>query len=66
MTKEETQRLLYKIDSEGFDYCFTNYSSWNEIDDEKFQKTLSKYVKAQSNLAAYIEENRIHYDIEEI
>jgi hypothetical protein len=47
--------VAYKMDAEGFDYCFVGYSNWEEINDEKFHELRLAYVKAQKELQAYIE-----------
>ncbi|SKA30185.1 hypothetical protein SAMN04488128_103235 [Chitinophaga eiseniae] len=54
MTHEDKELLLYKIDAEGFDYCFNGYSSWEDINDENFHKLRLAYVKAQNELKQYI------------
>lgn len=54
MTKEDKELLLYKIDAEGFDYCFNGYSSWGDIKDENFHKLRLAYVNAQNELKQYI------------
>lgn len=56
MTTEEQHLLLHKAEYEGFDYCFTDYSDWKEIKDEKFQKLLKTYKEAKINLQNYIEQ----------
>ena len=48
--------LYYKMDDEGFDYCFRGYSTWNEIKDFEFQKLRVQYVKAANKLENYIKE----------
>lgn len=49
--------VAYKMDYEGFDYCFTGYSDWSEIEDEKFQELRAAYVKAMEDLRDYVLEN---------
>ena len=41
------------LDEEGFDYCFTGYSNWEEIEDVKFQELRAAYVKSQQELEDY-------------
>ena len=55
MTQEDYEMLSCKMDSEGFDYCFTNYSDWKEIKDKKFHKLREAYLDAGSKLRKYIE-----------
>jgi hypothetical protein len=55
MSEEEYNDFLGKIDWEGFDYCFTDYSSWSEIKDKEFQKLRKAYVKARKAFADYVD-----------
>ena len=52
--KEDWSRLRWSMQDEGFDYCFTGYSDWNEIKDEKFQELKEVYCKSQRELEQYI------------
>ena len=54
ITKEQLELLLYKIDSEGFDYCFRNYSSFKKITDVKFRELYNNYIAAANALEKYI------------
>jgi len=49
--------VLQRIKQEGFDYCFMNYSNFEEIKDKKFHKLRKKYIKAHKKLEEYIENN---------
>ncbi len=42
------------IEKEGFDYAFRNYSSFDEIKDEKFHALREAYVKAVQELESYV------------
>lgn len=42
------------MDNEGFDYCFRNYSEFEEVQDEEFQKLRKAYVDAAEALEKYI------------
>ncbi len=46
--------LEYKIDSEGFDYCFDGYSDWEDIIDDEFHKLRQNYLNAKKELDDYI------------
>ncbi len=46
--------VAYKMESEGFDYCFTKYSSWPEIEDQVFHSLREAYKNAQKALKDYI------------
>jgi len=63
MTKKEAEMLLYKVDMEGFDYCFTDYSDWEEIEDKQFHLLREKYIEAANNLEQYLSDLRDKYDI---
>jgi predicted deacetylase len=55
ITEEQLEILLYKMDAEGFDYCFHGYSNWKEIKDKEFHKLREAYVKAKTDLENYIQ-----------
>lgn len=54
MTARERQDLLAKIEWEGFDYTFADYSDWKEIKDKKFHELREAFVKAREALTKYI------------
>lgn len=66
MSKEDAVTLLHKIDYEGFGYCFTDYSSWDDIKDKKFQALKKAFVEANSNLEEYVQDLRDEYEIEPV
>jgi hypothetical protein len=39
---------------EGLHYCFKHYSSFKEIDDEKFHELREKYLEIAQELEQYI------------
>ena len=51
---EKYQNVLYRIKQEGFDYCFKNYSSWKEIEDETFHKLRQDYLDISNALVEYV------------
>lgn len=59
--KEKTKELSrweevqYRMNNEGFDYCFLNYSSFREIEDKEFHRIRTEYVEASYALRNYIE-----------
>jgi hypothetical protein len=58
MTKEELEnwhRVHYRMDEEGFQYCFESYSHWHEIKDEKFHELRLAYLNSAKVLREYIE-----------
>ena len=54
-SEEEYNEFMSKIESEGFDYAMTDYSDWDEIQDEKFHKLRNAFVKARQALLDYID-----------
>lgn len=52
---EDWQLLQYRMNEEGFDYCFNGYSNWEEIKDMEFHKLKEKYLKAMEELKTYID-----------
>ena len=54
MTDNVFNDVAYKMDAEGFDYCFTSYSYWEEIEDEEFHRLRQEYIEAQKKLEAYV------------
>ena len=62
--QEEWESLAYRMDAEGFDYCFDGYSDWKEIEDLKFQELRKNYLKAKKELEKYVESKIDSLDIE--
>lgn len=57
MTKKEKdnwEHISYRMEAEGFHYCFEGYSHWNEIQDEIFHQLRLDYLKAAKLLEEYI------------
>ena len=47
MTGEELEnweRVQYRMDEEGFVYCFEGYSRWEEIKDEEFHHLRKQFL----------------------
>ena len=40
----------------GFDYCFNDYSDWEEINDPEFQKLKYQYIRSAQLLEKYMRE----------
>jgi hypothetical protein len=45
------------VDTEGFDYCFRNYSKFEDVNDDEFQKLRKAYVDAADALEKYVNDN---------
>lgn len=52
--KENWADVHYRMNEEGFHYCFENYSSFDEIDDEEFHRLRLQYIKSAKELENYI------------
>jgi hypothetical protein len=52
--KENWENVHYRMDAEGFHYCFESYSSFKEIEDEEFHRLRNEYLTAASKLEKYI------------
>lgn len=59
---EDFQRLLYRMDAEGFHYCFDGYSSWEEIQDVEFHKLRVEYLNAARKLKSHIKSKKIELE----
>lgn len=57
MKKKLAEEVWSYVDNEGFDYCFRNYSSFQDIKDEKFHELREAYKKAADELENYITKN---------
>jgi hypothetical protein len=51
---EDLQMVEYKMDAEGFHYCFACYSDFEEVDDPKFHELRLAYLKAADELETYV------------
>lgn len=58
MKKEDAKYVLSTIDNEGFDYCFNNYSSFDEISDEEFHNLRKAYLASGEALLKYLKESK--------
>ncbi|MFN7584003.1 MAG: hypothetical protein ACK5P0_01450 [bacterium] len=52
---EKFEYLISKMKNEGFHYCFKHYSSFEEIDDDKFHLLRENYLKSADELKDDIE-----------
>lgn len=62
ITKEQKELLASKIFNEGFDYCFTGYSSWTEIKDRKFRNLYDNFIEAREDFISYLKDSGIDTD----
>lgn len=54
MTPTEIDTVRGKIENEGFDYCFTGYSDWQDVRDEEFHRLRLAYVNARKAFADFL------------
>ena len=54
-----------KVDLEGFDYAFRDYSSFEEVKDAEFHKLREAYISAADALEAYLPEPDEWYEDDE-
>lgn len=57
---EKWGNVRYRIDNEGFEYCFKHYSRFDEIEDDEFHKlrleVISKMEEMRNLVDSRIEE----------
>ena len=64
--KSPIELLKHKIESEGFDYCFSDYSEWDEIEDPEFHTLRQAYIEAKNALEERIDNLEEHEEDESI
>jgi hypothetical protein len=52
---ENWERVQYRMDEEGFDYCFESYSRWDKIKDEEFHRLRLGFLQSMEDLRNYID-----------
>lgn len=52
---EEFEMVRYRMEAEGFHYCFKHYSSFEEIEDPKFHELRLAYLAATEELTKYVD-----------
>lgn len=51
---EDFQKVRYRMEDEGFHYCFKSYSEFEEVEDAKFHELRLAYLEAADNLETYV------------
>jgi hypothetical protein len=54
--REIMENVRYRMEAEGFDYCFRGYSNWEDVEDEEFHKLRLEYIKSAERLEKYVED----------
>jgi len=65
MTEEEYENwshVQYRMNNEGYDYCFKQYSNFEEIKDEKFHELRKKYLEISKELEEYVKNKCNEFD----
>ena len=52
--KELWENVQYRMEAEGFHYCFDSYSSFDKIQDEEFHRLRLNYLNSAKLLEEYI------------
>jgi regulator of replication initiation timing len=51
---EEIEMVRYRMEEEGFHYCFKHYSSFEDVDDDEFHRLRNKYLEVSEDLETYV------------
>jgi len=64
---EKYENVKYRMDKEGFYYCFRHYSRWGEIEDETFHKLRQEFLDVSEKISQYVDGkiNEIQDNIDE-
>jgi hypothetical protein len=52
---DKWKMVRYRMDDEGMDYCFMNYSSFREIQDEEFHTLRLKLIDLMEQMEQFLE-----------
>lgn len=51
---EAMQMVKYRMEAEGFHYCFESYSSFEDVEDEEFHALRKAYLESAKKLEAHV------------
>ena len=51
---EDFEMVRYRMNTEGFHYCFKHYSSFIDVDDDEFHRLRNKYLEVSEDLEQYV------------
>jgi hypothetical protein len=54
--------VRFRLEEEGIDYAFRNFSEFSEVNDRKFHKLRLAYIKAACELESYVTGEESHED----
>lgn len=60
---EKWENVSYRMDAEGFHYCFQSYSNFEEIEDEEFHELRKEYLRISDKLEKYVK-NKLEEEID--
>lgn len=52
---EDWEAVKYRMNEEGIDYCFENYSNWDEIKDEEFHRLRLEFLQYMKEIREYVD-----------
>ena len=52
---EDWESVKYRMRNEGIDYCFENYSNWDEIKDEEFHRLRLGFLQYMKEIREYVD-----------
>ncbi len=55
MTNVEKEEIRNLLESEGFDYTFLEYDTFEDLGDSEFNKLVKNYVKATEKIKAFLD-----------
>ncbi len=53
--RENYESVRYRMDDEGMDYCFMNYSDFPEIQDEEFHTLRLKLIDLMEQMEQFLD-----------
>lgn len=54
MKAQDLDKVREDIEAEGFDYAFTGYSDYDEIQDGEFHRLREEFLAARKKLVEYL------------
>ena len=66
LTEKEREYVCWRANYEGFDYAFTLYSDFSEIENETFHELRLTYKSASETLQKYINQNKLNIIVEQL
>lgn len=67
MTYDEQEtwaHVMYRMDNEGIEYCFKKFSSFEEVEDEKFHQIRQELINKIDEMRQYVQ-SKLDEDVDE-